>query len=152
MEEVWLGGLLTLGGIVIGAVLTYWFARRTQVTKTLHDARIAACSRFCATVLEYRHELRKRWHSESSGSEDSEISGKVYETRAAALAAAFQVQLLCGETSLGERAHEALKATTQMREASDRNQLNQQAAAAKVLVSQFIDAARHDIAAQTRVK
>lgn len=152
MPETLIVAAASLLGVVLGGVLTFWFTRRAQVSRALHDSRIAAFARFAAAVMEYRRSLMERWYVENGVQATATAAGGVYETRSAAWAAMFEVQLLAGKATIGQLAHAAVDATSEIKNADDRAHLTAQADESRRRIEAFVNAARDDIAAGSRVK
>jgi len=151
MPEALVAVVGSLLGVVIGGLITYWYTRRTQVSKALHDSRIAAFARFAAAVMEYRRALMERWFIEHGGRATEVDAQGIYQTRSVAWAALFEVQLLAGDASIGRLARTAVDATSEIKNAPDRPELSSLADASRVAVEAFVNAARDDIAAGFKV-
>lgn len=151
MNEALVGAGGGLIGAALGSFLSYFFARRAQVSKALHDSRIAAFARFSAAIMEYRRSLMERWFVDN-GAQPRPTAADVYQTRSTAWAAMFEVCLLAGSPSLGGLARAAVDTTTEIKNASDHSSMVTQSTAAKVSIDTFVQAARADISADSRVK
>lgn len=152
MSETLIAAAGTLIGVVLGAFLTYAFTRRAQVSKSLHDSRIAAFARFASATMEYRRALMERWYVEQGAPRSTTTAQGVHETRSAAWAALFEVHLLAGEAAIGRLARDAIDATSAIKEANDRVALSARADDSRGRVEAFVAAARVDIAAGSRVR
>lgn len=150
MTEPWIGVLGTLIGVVVGGMLTFVFTRRNQISKALHESRIASFSKFGAAVMEYRRTLMDRWFSEA-GLSASMDNDSVYKARSAAWAALFEVQLVARAESLRDLATAAVDATASIKDAGDRDELAARADDSRRHVNDFIRAARGEVVAGSRV-
>lgn len=138
-------------GVVVGAALTYVFTVRAQVAKSLHDTRIAAYARFASAVMEYRRALMERWFLENGAQQATPDGHRVYDARAAAWGALFEVQLLTADPRIAELAREAIDATSAIKEADGHGVLVQRADESRTRVESFISSARGDVAAGSSV-
>jgi Tfp pilus assembly protein PilV len=152
MPDTLIATVGSLLGVALGAAFTYSVTQRAQVSKALHDSRIAAFARFAAAAMEYRRSLMERWYVEHGAPATATSADGVYETRSAAWAALFEVQLLAGEATIGQLARDAVDATSQIKDAGDHAELTTRADESRNRVEAFVVAARDDIAADRRVK
>lgn len=146
MSDTWVAPGATLIGVVMGAVFSYAFTRRAQMSKSLHDSRIVAFARFAAATMEYRRALMERWFTQHGYAASASSSLGVHETRSTAWAARFEVQLLAGDSGIGELAREAVEATSAIKDAKDRSELVLRADDSRDRVEAFVSSARKDIA------
>lgn len=152
MTETLVAATGSLLGVVLGGVLTYFFTSRAQLSKTLHDSRIASFARFATAVMEYRRSLMERWYVENGVQVAVTESDDVYKTRSAAWAAMFEVQLLAGKETVGPLARAAVDATSAIKNADSRPHLTAQADESRKRIEAFVVAARDDIAANLSVR
>jgi hypothetical protein len=151
MPETLIAVIGSLIGVLLGGVLSYFFAKRTQVSKALHEARIVAFARFAAAVMEYRRSLMERWFVELGAQAQATSADDVYQARSAAWGAMFEVQLLAGRSAIGDLARTAVDVTSEIKNAVDRSALAAQADASRESVQAFINAARAEVAASIQV-
>lgn len=149
MLETVIGPIGALAGVVIGSVLTFVFTRRAQTSKALHDARLASFARLAATSMEYRRTLMARWFADSNEAKLS-VGNSVYETRSAAWAALFEVQLVARTQAVSDLAKEAVKVTDDIRDSTDQPDLALRADLSRTAVEAFIKAARSETASKSR--
>jgi hypothetical protein len=151
MPETLIAVTGSLIGVLLGGVLSYFFAKRSQVSKALHEARIIAFARFAAAIMEYRRSLMERWFIELGEQAQATSADDVYQTRSAAWGAMFEVQLLARKSMIGDFARTALDITSEIKDAADHSALTTQADASRESVQAFINAARTEVAASTHV-
>lgn len=151
MPETLIAVTGSLVGVLLGGVLSYYFGKRSQVSKALHEARIVAFARFAAAVMEYRRSLMERRFVELGEQAQATSAGDVYETRSAAWGAMFEVQLLTRRSAIGDFARAAVDVTSEIKDTADHSALAAQADASRESVQAFINAARAEVAASTHV-
>lgn len=149
MDAPTLGLIGALAGVVIGSVLTFVFGRRNAISERMHESRIDAYKSFAVGAMELRRALMNRWFVDQG---HPGVSGdSVYSIRSVAWSAYYAVQLVSQKEAITQKAKEALDLISDLKKAPDQASLNSQAEAGRAAVSAFVDAARADIAAKTRV-
>lgn len=144
-----IGLIGTLAGVVIGSALTFVFGRRNAISERMHESRIDAYKSFAVAVMELRRALVNRWFVEQGN--PGTTGDDVYPIRSAAWSAYYVVQLVSQKKAITQKAKEALDLISDLKEVPDQASLNSLAEAGRAAVSAFVDAARADIAAKTRV-
>jgi hypothetical protein len=143
--------IVAIAGVALGAVLTYLFqARNTrQVQEFARDQqvrqeRLAVYSEFAGVITDFRRSENDRWHREQEdpqGKPFISARDESYQLRAKATAAMCRVQLIGGDTRLGELAEAALNATTEIHYAADEEDRMARGQRARLAVQEFLVAA-----------
>ena len=149
MNAAIIGLIGTLAGVLFGSGLTFLFARRNAISGRMHESRIDAYKSFAAAVMELRRALLNRWFVRHG--DDGTPPDDVYAIRSTAWSAYYAVQLVSQDKSLAEKAKQALDLIASMKDAPDEESLNERSDHGREALSLFVDAARDDIAAKTRV-
>ncbi|MFJ3812164.1 hypothetical protein ACIPWE_38110 [Streptomyces sp. NPDC090073] len=149
-----LTSLVAVFATLAGSTLTFIFQRHLarhadQFTRNqqLWHERVAAYSAFAASLTDFRRSQNDRWHLEQddpNGPQFISACEESYQRRADATAALCRVRLICGDPALGQRAQEALDATTQIPAAQDEEERTRRGEKARLALDQFLsDASPH---------
>ncbi|MFF8866262.1 hypothetical protein ACF08B_29900 [Streptomyces sp. NPDC015139] len=149
-----LTSLVAVFATLAGSTLTFIFQRHTarqaeQFTRNqqLWHERVAAYSAFAAALTDFRRSQNDRWHLEQddlNGPQFISARDESYQRRADATAALCRVRLICGDPVLGQRAQDALDATTQIPAAQDEEERTRRGEKARLALDQFLsDASPH---------
>ena len=141
-------GLAAIIGTVFGSVLTYVFQARStrQAQQFARDQqfwqeRLAACSAFAGVLTDFRRSQNDRWHREQEdpvGVPFISARDESYQLRAKATAAMCRVQLVGGDTELGQLAERALNITTEVHKAADEEDRETRGEKARLAVQDFL--------------
>ncbi|MFE5411122.1 hypothetical protein [Microbacterium sp. NPDC056569] len=151
MPETLIAVAGSLIGVVIGSMFTYTFTKHAQVSKSLHDARIAAYAEFAAAVMDYRRALMERWFVRDGAAATAGDEPDVYAARSHAWGTYFKVQLLAGDDTVRTAARTALDRTGAIKDAPNRAGLVTLSDQSRGDVEAFVSTSRDDVAAHARV-
>lgn len=150
MDAPALVGLIgTLAGVLLGAALTFVFGRRNAISQRMHESRIDAYKSFASAAMDLRRALMNRWFLERG--EPGTVGDDVYPIRSSAWSAYYAVELVSQKREIADKALHALDLIAALKDAPDQAALSVQAEQCRSAVSVFVNAARDDIAAKTRV-
>lgn len=143
--------IVAIAGVALGSVLTYLFQTRgtRQVQEFARDQhlrqeRLAVYSEFAGVITDLRRSENDRWHREQEdpqGEPFISARDESYQLRAKATAAMCRVQLIGGDTQLGELAERALNAATEIHYAVDEEDRMARGQKARLAVQEFVTAA-----------
>jgi hypothetical protein len=146
-----IASLAAIIGVVLGAVLTYFFqvrnARQAQEftrDQQFRQERLAAYSEFAGIVTDLRRSENDRWHREQEdpqGAPFISARDESYQLRARATAAMCRVQLAGADATLSQLAERALNATTEVHTANDEDDRARRGEKARVALQDFLAAA-----------
>lgn len=142
-------------GVVLGSVLTYVFqarnARQSQEFARGQQSRqekLAAYSEFAGLVTDFRRAENDRWHRQQEdprGESFVAARDESYQLRAKATAMMCRVQLVGGDSQLGQLAEKALYATTDIYLAADEDDRARRGKDARLALQDFLMAATRQI-------